>query len=295
MSKGGRGMLLSKATEEFEKFLVAKQRSTETIRGYKNDLTMLERYLSEKYNCPTYVIDLTTEDIEDYLEMLQAERNYAVASVNRNLNSIRSFCHYAYKKKWMKEDVSLHIESLKREQKERTYLTEKELKEFLSAIPHKLIQLAARTMAYTGLRVSECTNLTFDDVDLENDVIYVVEGKGKKDRTVPISKALKPYLVDYVKNWRVETESNRFFATMKTGELSQQYINRVLNETTEQLGWKKKVTAHILRHTFASNLVSKNVNVVKISKLLGHSDLKTTSVYVHSNQKELSEAVDLLS
>jgi site-specific recombinase XerD len=286
-------VILKNGTEEYKINLIVKQKSPETIRGYMNDLTSWDRFLSTKYNCPTYLEDLTTEDIESYLEMLQFEKNYAVASINRNLNSIRSFCQYAYKKGFVKKDVSKDIESLKREQKERNYLTDKELKKFLPAIPHKLIQLAARTMAYSGLRVSEITNLTVENVDLENNLIYVIEGKGKKDRTVPISKVLKPNLVDYVENWRVKTDSKRFFATKKTGELSQQYINRVLKETSEALNWKK-VTAHTLRHSFASNLVAKDVNIAKISKILGHSDLKTTSIYIHLNKKELSKAVDLL-
>jgi integrase/recombinase XerD len=287
-------MLLSVGTERLKQHLIAKQKSQETVRGYSMDLVMLERYLSTNYNCPTYLEDLTEEDIERYLEMLQIQKKYAVASINRHLNSIRAMCQFAFKKGLVSQDVSKDIESLKREQKERTYLNELELQDLLNTIPHRLIQLAVRTMAYSGLRVSECTNLTLDTVDLEHDLIYVIEGKGKKDRTIPISRSLKPYLVDYIENWRVETMSDRFFALKKTGELSQQYINRELHITTKKLDWKKKVTCHILRHSFASNLVAKDVNIVKISKLLGHSDLKTTSIYTHSSRAELSAAVDLL-
>lgn len=288
-------MLVVNATDELLKHMESKNRSKETLRGYGMDLTMVDRFLSGKYNCPVYVDDITENDIEAYLIMLQTEKNYAAASVNRHLNSIRSLCQFAYKKGWVKVDVSKDIESLKREQKERTYLMEDELQQLLSEMSHRLIQLAARTMALSGLRVSECVNLKLEEVDLKNDLIYVIEGKGNKDRTVPIAQSLKPHLVDYLENWRPVMASNRFFATQKTGELSPQYINRVLHETTEKLGWKKKVTCHILRHSFASNLVSKDVNIVKISKLLGHADLKTTSIYTHSSHKELSEAVDLLS
>lgn len=279
---------------ELELQQTAKKKSLETIRGYKSDLSGFNRYLGEKINGPVYMEDLTTEDLESYLDMLIGTGRYAVASINRHLNSIRAICQFANKKGWIAKDISQDIESLKREQKERTYLTEYELLELFEVIDHTLICLAVRTMAFSGLRVSECTNLTLDDVDLKNNLIYVIEGKGKKDRTVPISKALKPYLVDYLSKWRVETPSNRFFATKKTGELSPQYINRELHVATTKLGWKKKVTAHILRHSFASNLVAKDVNIVKVSKLLGHADLKTTSIYTHSNQKQLSEAVDLL-
>lgn len=288
-------MLITHFLAPFEQYLSSKQRSKETIRGYLNDLRQLDRYLSGKYNLPTYLEDLTAEDIEDYLSMLKDEKGYAVASVNRNLNSIRAMCQFAYRKGWVLSDVSKDVESLKREQKERTYLTETEIETLIEAVEHPLIQLAVRTMAYTGLRVSECVHLNLEDVDLTNELIYVIEGKGKKDRTVPIAKSLSPYLIDYLFHWRVDTSSKRFFATKKTGELSQQYINRVLHETTKRLGWRKKVTCHILRHSFASLLVSKNADVTKISRILGHSDLKTTMIYVHSSPKEMREVVNLLS
>lgn len=287
-------MLLSKSIELLKQNLQDKGRSKETLRGYIMDLTMLDRYLTEKYNCPTYLEELTEEDIESYLRMLREEKQYQPASVNRHLNSIRVLCKLGYKKDWLRENPCKNVEQLKCQRKERTYLNEEELELLLSAISHPLVQLTVRTMAYTGLRVSECTNLTLDDVDHENDVIHVIAGKGNKDRIVPISEALKPYLVDYVEGWRAKVASNRFFATKKTGEISHQTINRILHETTYKLGWKKKVTCHILRHSFASFLVSKNVNVVKISKLLGHADVRTTSVYMHTNTQELKEAVNLL-
>lgn len=286
-------MLLSTGTDLFKQYLIKKQKSPETVRGYTMDLNQLERYISNKYNCPTYIEDLTEQDIEDYLEMLHVEKNYATASINRHLNSIRSICQFAYKQGWVKEDVSKDIESLKREQKERTHLEMDELEELFPAISHPLIQLATRLMAFTGLRVSECVNLTLDQVDLKKDLIFVVEGKGKKDRTVPISKALKPYLVEYVNHWRVQTDSPYFFATKKTGRLSPQYINRELHDATKRLGWNKVVTAHILRHSFAS-IVAQKGSLVNLMKILGHADLKTTSIYLHSSQAQLRETVDLV-
>lgn len=287
-------MLLTNVVEELRKKLLLKQRSSETIRGYSSDLGLFNGYLSSKNNAPVYMDDITEEVIEKYLEMLHTELNYAPASINRHLNSIRSICQLAVRSGWASYNAAQEIEPVRNQQKERTYLSEKELHELIEAIEHPLIRLAVRTMAYTGMRVSECTNLLVDHVDLENYLIYVIDGKGGKDRTLPISKALRPHLVLYIREKRPDIFSDRFFATSKSGELSPQYVNRELKATTEKLGWKKKVTAHTLRHSFASNLVAKDVNVVKISKLLGHADLKTTSIYTHASPHDLSEAVDLL-
>lgn len=287
-------MLFVEARQKFLVGLVAQDKSQETINGYDKDLGMVQRFLESKYNCQIYLEDIKTQDIEDYLLMLKEEKGYQPASRNRHLNTLRSFYKYATKKGWVKDNPTLPLEQVKVPRKERQYLTEEEFFQLLEVIDHQLIQLVVRFLYFTGLRISECLNLTIDDVNLEEGWIHVRQGKGNKERFVPISSKLKPYLEDYKKNWRVETDSNIFFATKKTGRLSDVYVNRVLAEATAKLGWKKKVTCHILRHSFASQLVKKNVNPVNIQKLLGHADLKTTSVYVHANQEQLAEAVNVL-
>ncbi|KGP74535.1 tyrosine-type recombinase/integrase [Pontibacillus yanchengensis] len=287
-------MLLDNSIQLFQQSLVDKGRSQETIRGYLMDLTQFDKFLTQLYNCPFYVEELCETDIEFYLRMLREEKGYKPASVNRHLHSIRSFCRYLYKKGFIAQDPAMAVEALRKETKERTYLNQKELTKLLGAIEQPLVELACRVMGYTGLRVSECTNLKVSDVDLKNNLIHVVGGKGNKDRSVPISKVLKPYLVDYIDNWRPRTKSEFFLATKKTGKLSPSYINSILAETSQRLKWDKVVTAHILRHTFASHLVAKNVNTANISKLLGHADVRTTSVYMHSDMKNLQDAVNLL-
>lgn len=285
-------MLFSEAIERFHKYQTTIERSPQTIRGYNEDLTLFSRYLQGKYNCPMYLEDITKQDVEDYLLLLRDEKGYQPASRKRILGSVRSFFNYAYRSEWCEKNVTATLEPIKCPQKERHFLTEDEVNQFVSAIQHQLIRLVVQTLYFTGMRISECLNLKIGDVDLEANVIHVVKGKGSKDRKIPINPKLKELLIDYGKNWRVESEY--FFATRISGTLSVTSVARVLRETTEALGWKKKVTAHILRHSFASKLVKNNVHLVKISKLLGHSSLKTTSIYVHSNLEDLQDAVNTL-
>ena len=149
-------------------------------------------------------------------------------------------------------------------------------------------------LANTGLRISECLSLTLDDVDLDKSMIRVIQGKGGKDRNVPINQTLLPLLKDYRNNWRDAYGSDLFFATKKSGSLSNSYINTVIRNTVKKLGWKKQVSCHTLRHSFASSLVKKKVGLVEIQKLLGHSSLKVTSVYTHVDMDQLNEAVNAL-
>ncbi|MBG9545512.1 recombinase [Cytobacillus firmus] len=280
--------------KEFIRGMAARNASPETLSGYTKDLEMTNRFLEQKYNGFVMLDDIKTQDLEDYLTMLRVERNYQPASVNRHLNTLRSFYKFAIRKGWTKENVVAPIDQLKAPKKERTYMDVKEYEELVQAVQHPTIKTVIQFLFYTGLRITECLSLTLEDVDLDKEIIFVEHGKGNKQRKVPISPKLMPILKTYLKTIRPKTDSNYFFALAKTGRVSDVYVNRVLHETTRKLGWKKTITCHVLRHSFASNLVKNDVHIVHIQKLLGHADLKTTSVYVHANQEQLAQAIQLL-
>ncbi|MFP3389005.1 tyrosine-type recombinase/integrase [Brevibacillus sp. SIMBA_040] len=287
-------MLLLNTVQIFLQYLSSIDRSDETLTGYRKDLICFTRFLENKYNCEPYVDEITSNDIQDYLTYLKDERKYAPSSRVRNLHTLRSFFSYAYNKEIVVRNVAISIEKIKVQQKERTYLSEEEVKLLVQTIDHDLIRLVVIVLYMTGLRISECLNLTIDDVDLEKKVIHVVAGKGNKDRLIPISQRLLPVLKDYIQHKRPNTGSVLFFCTKKSGMLSPVYVNRGISEAVNKLGWKKKVTAHILRHSFASQLVKNDVNLVQIQKLLGHSSLKVTSIYTHTDLDQLTEAINTL-
>src|SRR5699024_533189 len=114
---------------------------------------------------------------------------------------------------------------------------------------------------------------------------------GNKSRTIPMSDKLHELLSDYIE-WR--PESKCLFATEKTGKLSKIRVQAVVRETRRKLGWKRDITPHTFRHSFATRLVQKKIDIVSVSKLLGHSDLKVTSIYTHASMDQLEEAVEVL-
>lgn len=184
----------------------------------------------------------------------------------------------------------------KKQTVERDFLSEMEMKKLILAIDHSLIRLVVLTLAYSGLRISECLNLTLADVDFEKNVIRVINGKGGKNRTVPLAENLADELLLYRDTQRPNVTSDNFFALKKTGSISDKYINRELKIATEKAGIDKKVSCHTLRHSFASSLVRHGTDLPTVAKLLGHSDFRTvTSIYVHKDQSELTSAVNQLS
>jgi len=286
-------MLLSNAIDSFVKYMKIIDRSQETITGYLKQLKYFNSYLEAKYNCPIYLEDITLADIEGYMNYLLSRGN-AAASRARSLYILRSFYNYTCKVGLTDKNIPSLIENIKFQYKERTYLTTKEFIQLINAIDVELIKYIVITLFYTGMRISECLNLKTEDIDLDNDIIHVIEGKGGKNRDIPISKKLHTRLLEYINQYRSKIESEYFFATSVSSSVTPRYVNLVIRDAVNKLGWKKKVSAHTLRHSFASNLVKHNVNLVKIQKLLGHSSLKVTSIYTHSSIEELNDAVNKL-
>jgi integrase/recombinase XerD len=178
--------------------------------------------------------------------------------------------------------------------KERVYLTDTEAQRLFDAIFHPLIRVAAMTMYYAGLRINECIKLTLDDVDFYQNSITVIKDKEEHTRVIPINYKLREALMECLDNQAITENSGNFFAT-KTGTLSPNYTNFILRQATKVAGLNKVITCHILRHSFASNLVSKGADIGQVQKLLGHTDLKTTEIYLHTNMDELKKTIDLIT
>jgi site-specific recombinase XerD len=286
-------MLLEQAKEQFLTYLRNIDRSEETVEGYGKDLKYFIRFLEAKNNRPCYLTDVTEGDIEAFL-VKRKEDGIAAASRSRALNTLRSFYNWAVKKRHATRNPAQSVEGIKVKRGERVYLTETEVEALLNAIPQRIVYTVVKTLYYTGLRISECLNLTLNNVDLENKVIYVVNGKGGKDRQIPISDTLHRHLSDYLSIHRPKVRSNMFFATQRSGTVCSSYVNEMLAMATKQLGWDKHVTCHILRHSFASKLVKEDINIVDLQKLLGHSSLTVTSIYTHTSMENLQMAVNLI-
>lgn len=284
-------MLLQRAVEQYRDYLCNVDRARTTIKGYTSELHRFSGYIGMKYNGPVYMEEIVFNDLEDYLISLKQSR-LSPDSRNRSIYILRSFYSFCTKKKYCSSNMAEQLELLKATQKERLFITQEDVNKLASQIEQPIIRLIVLTLYYTGMRVSECVNLQFNDVNLDNSVILIKNTKTKVDRTIPVHHDLKPLLEDYAGNWRRGRFCPCFFTSNSTSRVSPDHINRVLGDACRKLGWDKKVTCHILRHSFASSLVARNINIVNIQKLLGHKSLSTTSVYTHANLADLHDAVN---
>lgn len=284
-------MLIRELKQKFLEDLQIKNKSPQTINGYEKDIRFFQEFLESHLNGQVYVEEITEEDIEQYIKYLRNVRGLQPRSQNRYVSSIRSMYNYAFKKRIITVNVAQYIENVQYQRKEREFLNLKELELLFSHIDSELVKIAVMTLAYTGIRISELKELKLTDVDLSNKTMKVL-GKGDKQRVVPISDTLHTILMEYMATLHPKNTSY-FFATTKTGRLSAQYVNKIIRESTKKAGIQKQVSAHTLRHSFASHLIKSKVDVATLQRLLGHTNVRTTSVYLHTDYEQLKEAVNV--
>ena len=278
---------------KYLKHLEAMDSSPHTIRHYRTTLRELGTFLQEKKEKTLLLGDIHLHDLSSYLSYKKEQgtcgrtrRNYII--------TFRSFWKYLVRHNYTTENPSLQLEEIHVEKKERIYLTVPEMKQFLDVIDRPIIYAACATICYSGLRISELCQMKLKDVNFTRNVIHVVCGKGKKDRIIPLNTELKEILECYIAHVR-NPKSKYLFSSANSGRLSHQYLNQMIHYYAKKAGVNPKISAHCLRHSFASALVAKGAPVTSIQRLLGHTDLKTTNIYMHVDQKELVRTVNLLS
>lgn len=290
-------MLYKKAVELFINNLKVLERSPETISSYTKDLGYIKDFLEEKYNGCIYVEDVNQQDLEAFL-LYQKERGLKSASRSRNLYTMRSFFKYLFNSGLIGRNPAAMIGNIKVKNKEREVLTKDEVYRIYEAIDHKIVRVVVIFLYFSGMRISEALKLELPQIDIgksnSKNTVQIISGKGNKDRIVPLNDEIREILIDYLENIRPDVETDYLFANKKTGEISAQYVNREIKKALMKTKIDKDISCHSLRHSYATSLINADVNIVHVSKLLGHSSVKTTSIYTHSNIEDLKSCVEML-
>lgn len=176
-----------------------------------------------------------------------------------------------------------------------TYLRDAELRRFLAELEDPRDRLVCSLMAYCGLRVSEACKLRVEHLDLDGATLLVYQGKGAKDRMVPLPDRLLPELRSFVG----ERRAGYVFPAIRNHgngrmHLSRRYVEDLVPRAGEGAEIPKRVKPHSLRHTFATRLIAAGVDIRVVQDLMGHADIKTTAVYLHVDVERLRAAVNVL-
>jgi integrase/recombinase XerD len=185
-----------------------------------------------------------------------------------------------------------HIVYPKRKRKLPVVLTEGEVSHLVDAAADLRDQAIVMTLYASGLRLRELIALRPADIDSVAMRIRVREGKGGKERYVMLSETLLDALRQYFRRYR--PESWLFYGRSPQETVSPRYIERMVVATALRAGLKKRVTPHVLRHSFATHLLEHGASLRHIQELLGHRSLKTTMLYTHVSRQALGEVVSPL-
>lgn len=170
-------------------------------------------------------------------------------------------------------------------------LTQAEVLELLQCIPSRKIRMVLTTIYATGMRIDEALRLCVDDIDSRQMSILVAQGKGNKQRLVPLSRPLLAELRDW---WLVHRNPRWLFPGDKPDRpLGASPVQKACQAAVAQAGLKRGATPHALRHTFATELLEAGVNLLTIQKLLGHSSLSTTLLYTHVRRDHLQSVAEI--
>ena len=248
----------------------------------------------------TQIEQVTDKNVRDFLLYGRTERHWKANSFITFYMSLSVFFKWCVKEGYMDKDPTLDIEMPKVEKRLPPKLTKQDALKLLEVVynyPYDYKFLRYRNHAifsmfmFAGLRKNELLHLKCTDVDIENLSIFVSQGKGSKDRVVPMSytlaQTLKRYLID---RKRLNKTCPEFFCSLNR---NQGYTENGLKRLTDQMkkASRLKFSIHKLRHTFATLMLEGGCDIFSLSKMMGHSDIKTTTIYLSASVEHLRSQI----
>ena len=259
--------------------IILKGYSLQTLRSYQNHLKRYLKDIAVQKN-PT---EVTKSEIEQYLLARQKRQVYSESDTNSHINAIK----FLYEQVLGRERMLFYLPRPEKPLQLPKVLGEHELERMFRSVAnlkHKTILLTAFSC---GLRVGEVVRLRYRDIDQERMQVFIERSKGKKDRYVTLSPILNDILDKYVELYKIQP-SDFLFEGQETGKpYSARSAQIIFNRAVRAAGIHKKVTFHALRHSYATHLLEKGVDIKYIKELLGHFDIKTTERYLHVAKEKL--------
>ncbi len=279
--------MLEQAVDDYIVFLtVEKGASQNTIEAYSNDVRKLTQYLSDEKINNWREVDSYT--IRGYLAFMQAEQITNTTRA-RNVAALKSFFRFLYVEKYTENNLGELLDVPRKEKVLPKYLTMEEVGRLLEApnitTPNGCRDKAMLELLYaSGLRVSELITLRLNDISFE--MAYVrCFGKGSKERIIPLGSYALDALAHYIEvcrpkvanNWQTDT----LFLNKNGKGLTRQGFWKLIKKYGREAAITADITPHVLRHSFATHLLSGGADLRAIQEMLGHADIATTQIYTH--------------
>jgi len=267
--------LQKKQTQAFSKFLKSKRFSESTVNTYSSMVSEFLLYKEERI--------LDTNLIQSYIEDVLVPKKIAISTHRQFIGAMNHYLSHT------KSDFELDFKTYapRKERKLPNVLSKEEIIRLIQVTKNLKHRVCITLLYSSGLRIGELLNLKLTDLDFNRMLLKVVQGKNKKDRYIPIAKAIMPMLTNYLTTYNpnlylVEND-------IKKTVYSPESIRAMLRRKLKVAQITKRVTPHTLRHSYATHLLESGVDIRYIQTLLGHSKPETTMIYTHVTSHELQK------
>lgn len=267
--------------KKFNDLLVLRDLTYNTFKSYNS---MLLSYLSWVASCRKLPEDISFEEIRSYLLLLKQGKNLSNRTINAHISQLRFFYLYVLRMPWSKYEVP----SMKFNTRLPDILTVEEVNYFISTIPNLKHKACVALLYSAGLRVSELRHLRYDDISRKDMRIYIRSSKSRSDRYAILSEKALTILTDYWLSFD-KPRGWLFPGTKPDCPIVSFTVSRFISDHCGFLGWDKKVTAHMFRHSFGTHLYEQGYDLLTIQKLLGHKSASSSLVYVHLGAKTMKK------
>ncbi|NLD18830.1 MAG: tyrosine-type recombinase/integrase [Clostridiales bacterium] len=269
--------------QNFETYLMKEERSDNTISCYKRDIKSFLLWLDKD------ITAINEFDLIRYKKYLNAKEK-TVITANRKLASVNAFCRYLYDARLIAESYNVKL-TKNRDKREYKGLTPEELNKLHDHIlktGNLLHTCIIELLMGTGIRVSELTGITLNDISLDENNSYIrVLGKGNVNRTLPLNREARQAVANYI-DYRGEKQTQSLLVGQR-GALGRGAVEIILDKYGEKLGIA--ITPHKLRHSLAYKLIKAGTPMTTIQQILGHESILTTNLYTQTTEQDKVDAL----
>jgi site-specific recombinase XerD len=266
---------------KLEERLRIKRYSYNTVKTYTHFFAQFLAYYSDQH--PK---DITKPAIETFLLRFSEERKWSESTQNQAVNAIKF-----YYEKVLGQARTFYEFRPKRSKTLPNVFSEQEVEKLFSVVSNLKHQTILMLIYSAGLRIGECIKMRKADLDFDRNTVFVKSGKGKKDRVSVLSQKLKGQLNRYMKSYKPDYW---LFEGQTGGQYSATSIQKIFRSAVNKAGINPFSTVHTLRHSFATHLLERGMDLRSIQALLGHSSTETTQIYTHITRKMQNKFVSPL-
>lgn len=286
--------------EQFFTYLLTEKRvSNNTFSAYRTDILQFAHFLEKKQ---ITLLACSLKDLKEFLYLLK-NVNISATSMARKISSLKQFYTFA-NQRWNVDNHGQQLTFPKIEKKLPHYLSEQEVEKLLEGSQQDTSPIGVRNkvMLYllyvTGLRITELTQLLTSSILWDSGFLQV-EGKGGKQRMVPLPEAMRIQLKEYLENFHPTLSHSRktdyLFPILYAGTIrpiTRQAFWGILKQLCAKSGLPKSISPHQLRHSLATHLLKRGADLRSLQMLLGHENLATVQIYTHVETSHLRKIYD---